>query len=70
MEEKTSSQCLVCVSEILYITEKKSLLILINGSIGKQGVGKPEGILRFIYINLQVKMALAGRRQKHRVAES
>lgn len=52
MEEKTSSQCLVCVSEILYITEKKSLLILINGSIGKQGVGKPEGILRFIYINL------------------
>lgn len=69
MEKKVIAVFGVC--EILYITEKNtSLLILINGSIGKQGVGKPEGILRFININLWVKMALAGRRQKHRVAES
>lgn len=51
MEKKVIAVFGVC--EILYITEKNtSLLILINGSIGKQGVGKPEGILRFIYINL------------------
>lgn len=51
MEKKVIAVFGVC--EILYITEKNtSVLILINGSIGKQGVGKPEGILRFININL------------------